>query len=416
VTSPAGGPGILYVLDRFPVLSQTFVSNEIRELRRLGHRVAVVTARPPLRLWDADTDLDADGTPARGLLRAHLTALRRAPRRYLSYLRVLAGSAPGDVPFLLWAPLAARAGSGHQHVHTHFAFRAAAFARGVTALLGCSRSVTTHANDLFVHEGSLRGRLAGARVLTISQFNRRFLADRGIDSQVNHCGVDPAGLRRTADGSPLAQDPSTRADVLFVGRMVAKKGPLAFVEAVHGLQAATGTSYRAAMVGEGPLLADCRALADRLGCRIELTGSLPAEETVARLARARVLCLPATRDEAGDQDGIPVVLMEAMALGTPVVTTSVSGIPELVQPDAGWLVDAGAEDVPHLVTAALAECLGDPALAEGRAARAREVVDRGFTLRQQALNVAAVAAPAAPAARGDGVGAAADPSRRRGQA
>ena len=397
-TRPAGA-GICYVLDRFPVLSQTFVSNEVAELRRLGHEVGVVTARPPVRHWTAADDLGSPGRRQGGnAALAHLRVLARRPRRYLAYLRVLAEVPLRDAAFALWAPqVAVDPGlAPGALLHTHFAFRGASFARALAALTGSPRSVTTHANDLFTQERHLPARLAGARVLTISAFNQRFLRERGVASEVSHCGVDPAALTERAAQAAQADVPAY--DVAFVGRLVEKKGPLAFVEAVARLQAATDAPVRAVMVGDGPLLEDCRRLAARLQSPVELVGACPPDRTLAVLSRARCLCLPARRDTGGDQDGIPVVLMEAMALGTPVVTTAVSGIPELVAPDAGWVLDPGLPDLPGHLALALGQCLAerlsDPARARWRADRARDIVAHGFTLRGQASAVAATAAGA----------------------
>jgi glycosyltransferase involved in cell wall biosynthesis len=155
------------------------------------------------------------------------------------------------------------------------------------------------------------------------------------------------------------------------------------------------------MVGDGPLGDDCRSLAHRLGCPVELTGALTGRATLEVIAASRCLCLPARRDDRGDQDGIPVVLMEAMALGTPVVTTAVSGIPELVRPTAGWLVDDRALDVVGDLARALHECLSAPDVAAARSRVARGIVAGEFTLRAQALGVAAIAAtpPLAVSAR-----------------
>lgn len=394
--TPSAGR-VVYVLDRFPVPSQTFVANEVSELRALGHHVRVVTSRPPLRVWDPTSPLTAEGgrRVRRSAVAAHLHFVRGDPRRYVAYLRVLWDSPFRDGVFLLWAPAAAVEIGTSDHVHTHFAFRAAAFARGVSALLGSSRSVTTHANDIFVHEHALPRRLAGARVLTISDFNRRYLAERGIGSVVNHCGVDVDALDEVAGRARAGRQV---ADIAFVGRLVDKKSPLLLIEAVDRLRRLTGETYRLVMVGDGPLWDACRSLARRLDCPVELTGALSGPATLDVIAASRCLCLPSRPDERGDQDGIPVVLMEAMGLGTPVVTTTVSGIPELVRPTAGWLVDDSADDVAGELARALHECLSAPDVAAARSRVARGIVAAEFSLRAQALGVVAEAGTATQAA------------------
>jgi colanic acid/amylovoran biosynthesis glycosyltransferase len=378
---PAGAPtALLYVQERFPVLSETFVTSEIQRLREWGVRVSVATSRPPLRLWGPDRTLDTPGAHVRAGVRAHLHWLARSPRRYLSYLSVLARAPMADKPFVLLAPAVARsvAGMGVEHVHTHFAFRAASVARGVAALLGVPRTVTTHANDIFVRTGQLRARLADARVLTISGYNQAFLGQLGISSRVNHCGVDGALL--TAPGAG-ATERST--DLLYVGRMVAKKGPLTFLETVAALRERGATDLRVRMVGDGPLRIRGELYAAAHSIPVEFVGALTPGETLDEIQRARVLCLPCQRADDGDLDGIPVVLMEAMAAGTLVVSTTVSGIPELVGTDAGWLVDAEAGDLPERLAEAVLEAL-DPAASTRRTGRAVERVRAGFTLEAQA--------------------------------
>jgi maltose O-acetyltransferase len=389
---PAGAPtDVLYVQERFPVLSETFVVSEIEQLRDWGVRVSVATSRFPAREWGPDRSLDADGGHVHTGVAAHLHWLVRAPRRYVAYLGVLARAPLSDKPFVLLAPGVARvaAARGVQHVHTHFAFRAASVALGVATLLGRPRTVTTHANDIFVGTGRLRARLAGARVLTISKYNQAILGQLDIPSRVNHCGVDGARLPRAS-----ADVDERTTDLLFVGRMVAKKGPLDFLDMVRVLQTRGAGELRVRMVGDGPLRARAEAYAAQHSLPVEFTGALAPGETLAQIQRARVLCLPCRRAEDGDLDGIPVVLMEAMSAGTSVVSTKVSGIPELVGTDAGWLVDADGDGLAAALADAVLEAL-DPAAARTRSARAVERIHAGFTLEAQARGVLEEAGQAA---------------------
>lgn len=382
-----GAVRILYVQERFPVLSETFVRNELARLRALGVATSVTTARRPLESWDPRAPLTAPGAPVGTSLRscaiAHLAWVRRAPRRYATYLCVLAGAPLKDKPFVLLAPVIAQEALGESvtHVHTHFAFRGASVARGVATLLGVTRSVTTHANDIFVRSRFLRSRLRGARVLTISEHNREFLAARGISSTVNHCGID-------LPEAPPAQRHARTTDVVFVGRLVTKKGPLELLAAVAEL-VGRGRRLTVRVVGDGPLREECEELACVIALPVTFLGSLDAEATLTEIRSARVLCLPCQVAPDGDVDGIPVVLMEAMANGTAVVTTRVSGIPELVDEGSGWLVEPGPGWVTELADAVEAALDGDDA--ERRTASARAAVTRSFTLDDQARGVLAAA-------------------------
>jgi len=389
---PGTPTAVLYVQERFPVLSETFVISEIEQLRRWGVRVSIATSRFPVTEWAPDRGLDhASGVPVTGGAVAHLYWLRRAPRHYLAYLAVLLRVPVKDKPFVLLAPGIARvaAGRGVRHVHTHFAFRAASVARGVAALLGRPRTVTTHANDIFVRTGQLRSRLADARVLTISGYNQAFLGRLGIPSRVNHCGVSGAVLA-WADESPGDRS----VDLLYVGRMVAKKGPLTFLETVQALRARGVEELRVRMVGDGPLRARAEGYAARHSIPVTFLGALTPEETLAEIRRSKVLCLPCQRAEDGDLDGIPVVLMEAMSVGTAVVSTTVSGIPELVGSDTGWLVDVASTDLAGDLADAVLQAL-DPGLSADRAGHALDRVLADFTLEAQARGVLDVAREAA---------------------
>jgi glycosyltransferase involved in cell wall biosynthesis len=138
--------------------------------------------------------------------------------------------------------------------------------------------------------------------------------------------------------------------------------------------------FRCEIIGEGPQRQELQALVDRLGLadRVVLNGALPFPEVVARYRRASVFVLPCIVTEEGDRDGIPNVILEAMASGLPVVSTPVSGIPEVVRDlDTGLSVP---ERDPAGIADAVHRLFGDPELASGMADRARELVRAEFDL------------------------------------
>lgn len=399
---------VLYIQDRYPVLSQTFVTSEVEQLRGSGVSVAVATSRLPVSL-----DLGHDTPPTTissskfGLLSAHLRVLRSHPRAYRRYLLDLVRAPLRDMPFILVAPAIVCALSGKiSHVHTHFAFRSASVARATASLLDVPRSVTTHANDIFAGgsrrwKRQLKYRLGNSAVLTISEYNRSFLQGLGISSQVNRCGIDSTKFEDF-----YATQRST--DVIFVGRFVAKKNPMAVLEALKSAKDG-GIPVRAVMVGDGPLLAECRQFAAKSGLDVAFMGAKSREDTLLAMASARVLVLPCTRAADGDLDGIPIVLMEAMAMGTLVLSTRVSGIPELVQDGCGILLDEAAPtaDLGQALLAAITQLLHEPSAEQSsRRARAREVVSTEFSLAEQAEGVARTArrSQAVASGRSSGVG------------
>jgi len=265
---------------------------------------------------------------------------------------------------------------GAQHLHAHFAHVPATIAMYAARMAGIPFSFTAHANDIFVRRGLIHEKTRrSAFTVCISEYNRRFLTSVGCAPEtlrVVHCGVDlkkcPHSPIRTRTG------PFT---ILAVGRLIEKKGFHVLLDAAARLRA-QGRCFRCVIVGSGPQEGVLRAQATRLALdgAVEWRGGLPQEEVVRLFGEADAFALPCVRDKQGDQDGIPVVLMEAMARGTPVVATSISGLPELIVDGVSGLL-AHPND-----PAALAECLvrlmDHPALAQRLAHAARLAVEREF--------------------------------------
>jgi len=373
---------VLYVLKRFPRLSETFVLRELLELEAQGERILIDALLPP------------EGGPAH----AELASLR-APVRYLprrprlrqpsvasAHLRV------GLRSPLVWARLASRARrrgtwrrfvqagltadrarqAGARHLHAHFATAAADVARDAALLTHVPFSVTAHAKDIFHadHAPQLARRLEGASaVVTVSEHNAEHL--RGILNgvPVHHIpnGVPPASPGPGTQGGPL----------LFVGRLVAKKGVDVLIDACALLRSEF-PELGVEIVGGGPLAEELAGRAGRAGVadRIRFLGPQPAEVVDAAFRRCSLLALPSRIDEHGDRDGMPTVLVEALARGVPVVATDLVGIPEVVRHgETGLLVPP---DDPPALAAAIARLVRDPKLARELAAEGRVLVAERF--------------------------------------
>jgi glycosyltransferase involved in cell wall biosynthesis len=284
--------------------------------------------------------------------------VRRRPHRW-GWLRALPAMIaewfrdPTTDRRVLWLATQIR---GAKRVHVHFAGEAAEQVRAACLRVGVPYSLTVHAVDLFKPRPGLADVLRDAvAVVTISEHNVRWLSDTyGVPSTIVRYGIDPVGFARAAPADPPV--------VLSVGRWVPKKGLDTLAEAARRLD-------RRAVVR---VVSDAPALDG-----VEVTGLLPREGVKAELARATVFALPCRRAPDGDLDGIPVAMIEAMAAGLPVVTTPVSGIPELVDEEVGWLVPP---DDPDALLAALRAALDDPAEARRRGeAGAARVRARGYT-------------------------------------
>jgi len=348
---------LLFVLDQWPELSETFVVNELEALRRQGHAVRVQAARiaphpNPEAPADVDVEVLGGGSPWRDLawlaLRrpracARDLARRRRWRReeWVRPLRALAGPARRIVT------------DGDEHLHAHFAGGAALDALRLAALTGRPFSVTAHAYDIFARPRNLREKLERAdAVFTGCHYNvvrLRALAPRAVVHEVV-MGVDASAFARTA---PL---PGGRS-VLAVGRLVEKKGFDVLIDAAAHLG-----DVHVAIIGDGPLRARLSERIASSGAPVELLGSRAPAEVLAAMQDADVLAMPCVVARDGDRDSMPVVVKEAMAMEVPIVASDEVGLPEIVRPPYGKLVPPGDE-------AALREALQNPPQ-DGKAGRA----------------------------------------------
>lgn len=384
-TAAAGAPRIAYLVNQYPKVSHAFIRREIEALERLGMPVL----RFAVRGWDGDVPDAADRDErarTRYLLRDGLGAALRSlarlaaasPRTVWAALCTAARlSAGGEKPLpyhLVYLAEAARLldwvrRESVTHVHAHFGTNSAEVAWLVHALGGPPFSFTVHGPEEFDKPAALHlGRKTAAARFTvaISSFGRSQLLrwtphGRWGDVHVVRCGVDAGFLE--APLTPVPSEPT----LVCVGRICEQKGQLLLVEALAALRA-DGIECRLVLAGDGEMRAEVEALAARLGVadRLRITGWLSGDRVREEIVAARALVLPSFAE------GLPVVLMEALALGRPVVSTYVAGIPELVVDGGnGWLVPAG--DVGALAGAMRAVVSSAPErlAALGAAGRAR---------------------------------------------
>lgn len=351
---------VCYIVKRFPRLSQTFVLNEVRELQRQGAQVSVITLR------DGDAALAGQ---AAGIAIAALAQITSG---------LAAGDADGQVERL--AELLQQ--HGVTHIHAHFATQAASMAQRLSERTGVPFSFTAHAHDIF-HESvdvqQLAERMAAARMtITVSEYNRRYL--RGVLEQAGmrgqivrlYNGVDLRTIKPIAhEGEPDL--------VVAIGRLTAKKGFADLIEACRLLHV-SGRSVRCLIVGEGEERAalELQIAAAGLEQHVTLCGAKPHGEAIQILARAAIFALPCVVGADGDRDGLPTVLLEALALGVPAISTPVTGIPELIAHEVSGLL------VPERSPLALAEAIDrlrrDRALREHVRLRGMERVRADFDL------------------------------------
>jgi colanic acid/amylovoran biosynthesis glycosyltransferase len=347
---------VLYLLRYFPTLTETFVYREIAEILRQDPSVRITIAALGSR---ADGALQDELPPAEVLQVPRRPLVGRLSRPTAGQGWLAEQQRDKDAARLPWL---ARHAASFDRVHVHFAGEAAEFAHALHRDLGLPYTVTVHATDLFRPRPSLHTVLSAAQtVLTVADFHVAALAEQGINARRVRCGPDLSVWR------PLPL-PDGGLHAISVGRNVPKKGLDTLLAAWPGV------------TGRLTLISD---ITGPVPDGVTVTGPLPPSAVRAAMARANLLVLPCRQAPDGDLDGVPVAMMEAMASGRPVVTTPVSGIPELIDEAVGWLVPP---DDPTALRACLSQSTHTERLRRGAAGPER-LRERGFTLEDQARSV-----------------------------
>ncbi len=337
---------IAILVKRFPKLSETFILHEILGLEAAGWPVTIFTLHPPsddvtnplvARVNAEVIQLDA-ADPAADFA-------RQCRKRKLA------------------------------HIHAHFADGPAAIAAQVARVLGIGYSVSAHAKDIYLTpDAILRANLVAAHfIATCTGHNAEHLRKVAPGTPVAklYHGIDCGRLcpSHTAKATPPL--------ILSVGRLRRKKGFDTLIEACAYLKA-SGQDFRCEIVGYGPEEAALQAQISLSGLSdlVHLTGKLGHEAVVERMRAAQVFALPCRIDQDGDRDGIPNVILEAMSIGLPVISTDVSGVPEVVEDGVtGLLV---SPEAPNALATGIASLLSQSARAQTLADAARDQVMRRF--------------------------------------
>ncbi len=386
---------IAYVLKMYPRFSETFIVNEILELERQGVDVRVYALMRPNdgRFHASLARVRAQVvyvpefplSQAGALWGPHRAAFGRGRGAYLSTLKHAAtrGHA-GALKRFLQAGFIADHVARHpvDALHAHFASSATRVANYVSRLTGVPYSFTAHAKDIFheeVNPDTLRDKIKAARfVVTVSDFNREYLRDL--------MGPLSSDVRRLYNGIDLGLFAETAAPrdsrlILGVGRLVEKKGFGDLILACKVL-AIRGVDFRCEIIGQGGLESALRAQIEQLGLvdRVTLIGPRPQDEVLQAYRRAAIFALPCIIGADGNRDGLPTVLLEAMATGAACVSTDVTGVPEIITHEADGLVVP--QNNPNALADALERLLAEPDLRARFAAAGRAKVERVFDVRQ----------------------------------
>jgi glycosyltransferase involved in cell wall biosynthesis len=347
---------LAYLSNFFPSLTETFIYREVMEIRRRGIDVRTYSLRSPDSSWmsgeaaelKAATDylLPVNVT---NLIRCHAAFLFRSPTRYLSCLwkmvtpphRSMKDRTRSLMHFGEGAVLAERmVRHGITHIHAHYASQSASVARVVHLLTGIPYSFTGHAHDIWHDRLLIPQKLEEALfVATCSRFGREWLMKQAYRDVAAKVHVVYHGLDTRRFIPPKDESVREKNLVVSVGSLGETKGFPDLIRACALLRD-QGHDIRCRIVGEGPQRAELEALIKEycLQDRVELTGAVPQERIMEYYHAAWVFVLPCVVADDGRQDGIPNVLMEAMATGVPVVTTAATAQAELIDHEIHGLV------------------------------------------------------------------------------
>ncbi|HTL28831.1 MAG TPA: glycosyltransferase family 4 protein [Tepidisphaeraceae bacterium] len=389
-------PTIVYIAGTFPLRSETFVYREVRELRRRGWTVIVCGLHPSPDANDPTFKDLSDGALTvydGGWAGRSFGEFFAHPVSSLSTLFTAIGDAISPGETMKWRdrlklPAQAFASLGLakklrdrkiERIHCHFAHAATTIGMYAARALGIPFSFTGHANDLFQRRALLAKKLQRSSFVScISEWHRDWyhamVPDRAKKYRVVRCGVDVNAW------GPLVSNGTDALRVLTVCRLVEKKGTDTLIRALSEYGRQTGKAWHLVVAGDGPEQKNLVRLANDLACSesVEFLGAVDNARVQKLLSEAQVFALPCRRDANGDADGIPVVLMEAMACGVPVISGDLPAIRELVEHNKnGILVDG--RDVPAL-TAALKSITSDESRRKELGTAGRNRVVEEFSL------------------------------------
>lgn len=393
---------VAYLINRYPAASHSFIRREIEAVEAEGTDVYRFSVRPA-QLAELPDERDRAEVPKTlvllqlGVFRLLFDMLRAmilSPARFFAAMRIaFSGGEWKPGPLIRRAAYLAEASAlarrlrvnRVEHLHAHFGTNPAMVARLASKLSGIPFSFTVHGPDEFDAPVALdlRGKIAdSAFSVAISSFGRSQLMrwSRFADwhkIEVVRCGVDGSFL----DGLNAAAPPAA-PQLCAVARLSGQKGIPLLIEAASKLKN-QGKQFRLSIVGDGEMRPDIEAMIERyqLQAFVHLVGWASSDVVIAHLREARAMVLPSFAE------GLPVVIMEALALERPVVVTAIAGTPELVDASCGWLIPAGSIDALVDAMKAAIEAPIDQLAEMGRTGRARVAAQHDALQNGRQLNM-----------------------------
>ncbi|UKO99540.1 glycosyltransferase [Nostoc sp. UHCC 0870] len=391
---------VAYVLKRYPRYSETFVVNEILAHEAAGLDINIFALRPPsdTHFQNIISQVRAPVTYIRKPLQGRVSdSLNSLAPTAASYFWAELQEASKVIPDF-WSKLAFAQGEkastvyqaawlarevklkGITHLHAHFGTVATSVARLASHFTGVPYTFTAHAKDIFhesVEFADMERKLKdAARVVTVSDYNLKYLEKiynlAANQVQRIYNGLD---LRQLQYSSPAERPPL----IISVGRLIEKKGLSVLIDACAILKQ-KNYEFQCQIVGTGALESTLRQQIIDLGLQscVQIVGARPQNEVFQLVQQAAVFAAPYVIGKDGNRDGLPTVLLEAMALGTPCVSTVVTGIPEVVRDGETGLI-VPQYDAEELAIA-LGQLLKDPALRVRLSTQARSLIESEFDI------------------------------------
>lgn len=341
---------ILYIVSVFPATSATFILNEMLMLKEKGYKIKIVSLRKPINqiYQNGVEEFEEDIIYVPHIKQSLNEGLKLISSNFkyliynpIKYIKGLYKASKGKSTNLIYDYIRAvylvnyLNNSEIDHIHSQFAHGPTTIAYYLNMLTGKKFSFTCHAVDIFVQSNSktLEEKINKAEfVATISNYNVGFIENKLINKNlvgklnVVRCGINPQ------DYKPLEKPKYNEVKKIFsVGRFVEKKGFKYLIDALK-IISDKGINFQCNIVGDGPLFNEINEKVQQLKLtkKINLIGQADSQKIKDYLSNSDMFVLPCTKATNGDMDGIPVSLMESMAYKLPVVSTNISGIPELV--------------------------------------------------------------------------------------
>ena len=397
---------LAYILTQFPNFTETFVEREIREIRGRGYSVDIYSLKK-FKGWDKTQEtmtgykncVNYANFISLPVVFSNIYWFIRRPINYLRTIYFLA-SKLGDNPKEVLKALGSlpiifhfarkQAKDQVEHIHSHFARMGATAAMVCADMLNVPFSFTVHAFDIFLGKDDpyLKEKLAKCKsIACISHYNIQYLREISpeIDQtkfKIVRCGIEPEKIHYIDhEGVPEV------IKILSVGSLVEKKGHVYLIQAIKELVTRGQDNILCEIIGGGPDKASIQHLIDQLevGDHVKLLGPLTQLHVERYLIHCDIFVLACINAKNGDKDGIPVALMEAMAIGRPVISTYVSGIPELVTNELnGCLIHE--RDV-NALSNALSKLINSEEVRKKYGRNATQKISDEFSVKENALKL-----------------------------